>query len=226
MATRTAFIYGIDKLVRGQRFLTVNCFTVRICAVPPKKSAPFEEPAMNTRRRDDSGALEKLGARVRQRTMTGTEASTIGFILVAYIGVFSGLGYWLDTHFKTSWIVAVGVLLGAAVGFREMLRMAQKLTGRSISEDAQSQRSKMAQAREAIIVEAPDASAASAPAAAVRSRIFAVPPPPAASFDKSASATQAESTPAFEAESEQELDSEELIERLLKDDDLADSEKA
>ena len=165
--------------------------------------------------KEDQGAMEKLGSRVRQRTMTGTEASTIGFILVAYIGVFAGLGYWLDTYFKTSWIVAVGVLGGAALGFREMFRMAQKLTRDSISDDAKNERGKWKKAREVatpkVSTHVTEEVEKEIPA---RSRIFNVPAPPASSFDKTK--TEVESTPADE-----KLDSEKLIERLLKNDELS-----
>lgn len=169
--------------------------------------------------KEDQGAMEKLGSRVRQRTMTGTEASTIGFILVAYIGVFAGLGYWLDTYFKTSWIVAVGVLGGAALGFREMFRMAQKLTRDSILDDAKNEREKWSKARQVQTpITSTQASEEVAPETQSRARIFNVPAPPVSSFDKTKSHSAI--TPADE-----DLDSEELIDRLLKKDELDEDEK-
>ncbi len=183
---------------------------------------------MNARRDDDAGAMEKLGARVRQRAMTGAEASTVGFILVAYIGVFAGLGYWLDTLFKTSWIVAVGVLGGAAIGFREMFRIAQKLTRESIATDESAERAKLSQARETdaetSIKTAPAASTPETQESPGRSRIFSVPPPPSASFDKAqasrkvevasseATSGEATSTPPTD---DDDLSEEELVKRLL-----------
>jgi F0F1-type ATP synthase assembly protein I len=165
---------------------------------------------MNARRNDSTGAMEKLGTRVRQRALSGTEASTIGIVLVAYIGVFAGLGYWLDTLFKTSWIVAVGVLLGAAIGFREMFRMALKLTRESIVMDGETERAKLSQAYESKVASAPEMSTPEVEEAHERPRIFAVPPPPSASFDKSKFSREEPSTA---------IEDEELIERLLEDEE-------
>ena len=50
-------------------------------------------------------------------------ASGIGFTLVAYVLVFTAMGYGLDRLFKTSpWLMVVGVFVGAAVGFIYMIR--------------------------------------------------------------------------------------------------------
>lgn len=171
---------------------------------------------MNARRTEDNSAMHKLGTRVRQRALSGTEASTIGFVLVAYIGVFAGLGYWLDLYFKTSWIVAVGVLLGSAVGFREMFRIAKKVTTESIDQDEAAARSTRLQSRTSL-----GSSGQSAPSRRVstpmsqveeeaknRPRIFSIPPPPTASFDQARAKLSTSST--HEPDSD-----EELIERLL-----------
>lgn len=153
---------------------------------------------MSTRRAPDSDSssesrLEKAGAFVRQRALTGTEASTIGFVLVGYIGAFSLLGYWLDSLFKTSWIVAVGVLLGAIIGFREMFRMAQKLGRQSIESDAEKSREKLARGAQGEIKSEPESSALQEAAQVENApleknfekrRIFSVPAPPTASFEK------------------------------------------
>lgn len=129
--------------------------------------------------------MEKIGVRVRQRALSGTEASTIGFVLVAYIGAFAGLGYWLDTLFKTSWIVAVGVLLGAAVGFREMFRMSQRLTRESVAADEEKVRGDLNRARTSYPPKGSGETAEASDEERVqRSRIFSVPPPPEASFEK------------------------------------------
>jgi F0F1-type ATP synthase assembly protein I len=172
---------------------------------------------MNARRKDDNSAMEKIGARVRQRALSGTEASTIGFVLVAYIGAFAGLGYWLDTLFKTSWIVAVGVLLGAIIGFREMFRIANKVARESIAEDAEKSKVHFSQARES----AKSSGLSTQPKLEVskpqpeeersRPRIFSVPPPPSASFEKNSASR---STPVDEPASD-----ETLIERLLDEKD-------
>ena len=48
--------------------------------------------------------MEKIGARVRQRALTGTEASTIGFLLVGYIGAFAFVGYAAVGNLREYWI--------------------------------------------------------------------------------------------------------------------------
>jgi len=179
---------------------------------------------MSTRRAPESDSssdsrMEKIGARVRQRALTGTEASTVGFVLVGYIGAFSFLGYWLDTHFKTSWIVAVGVLLGAVIGFREMFRMAQKLGRESVVSDAENARKNIARS---VMPEAESKTAREVnnPAleeqeAIERKRIFQVPAPPVASFDKS---NVEKSRPLPERE-RTPVDKDDLFEELLNAED-------
>ena len=174
---------------------------------------------MSTRRapKSDSSSesrMEKIGSRVRQRALTGTEASTVGFVLVGYIGAFAAFGYWLDTHFKTSWIVAVGVLLGAVIGFREMFRMAQKLGRKSVMTDAETSRQNMARATmpevESKILSSESTSAVEVETE--RKRIFQVPAPPAASFDKS------NVNPSSPSENETDaIDKDDLFEELLKE---------
>jgi F0F1-type ATP synthase assembly protein I len=164
---------------------------------------------MSSRRAPDAGSskpgrLEKAGELVRQRALTGTEASTIGFVLVGYIGAFALLGYGLDSYFKTSWIVAVGVLLGAIVGFREMFRMAQKLGGESIEDDAEKAREQLARGAQVKATSEPKNNAAPKVAStggeimqgeamqgktmpndeSPKPRYFSIPPPPTASFEK------------------------------------------
>ena len=147
---------------------------------------------MNTRPTPESDSssdsrMEKIGARVRQRSLTGLEASSIGFVLVGYVGAFSLVGYWLDTFFKTSWIVALGVLLGAVIGFREMFRMAQKLGHQSIVEDEQISRQGLARSVDLgnKPVSRDNVAMADEEPVIERRRIFQVPTPPVASFDKS-----------------------------------------
>jgi F0F1-type ATP synthase assembly protein I len=141
---------------------------------------------MSARHGDSTGApasrLEQAGARVRQRALSGTEASTIGFVLVAYIGAGAGIGYLLDSLFKTSWIVALGVLGGAAIGFREMFRMAQKLTRQSIDADRENGREKLSQT--AMKTEPVEETMPVEEEEPKPPRAFSIPPPPAASFEK------------------------------------------
>lgn len=184
---------------------------------------------MNTRPTPESDSssdsrMEKIGARVRQRSLTGLEASSIGFVLVGYIGAFSLAGYWLDTYFKTSWIVAVGVLLGAGLGFREMFRMAQKLGQQSVVEDAQISRQVLARGVDHGNKPANHDSIAAGEEEPVteRRRIFQVPTPPTASFDKS----DTKQAPDAGGSS---IDKDDLFEELLhdgeKDEDVEASQK-
>ena len=43
----------------------------------------------------------------------------------------AGLGYLLDKHFGTSWIIVVGIALGAAAGFVSVIRTASSFLKRS-----------------------------------------------------------------------------------------------
>lgn len=176
---------------------------------------------MSTPREPEKTPMEKIGVRVRQRALTGGEASAVGFTLVVYIFAGAGLGYLLDTYFETSYWIAIGTLLGAAVGFREMFRLTNKLT----RESAQIQETENA-ARDAVAVKeisqpvvARDDSVKTVPEEPTHTkpRIFAVPPPPAASFDTRASTREAAVEP---LESQ-----EELIERLSQS-ETEDSEGA
>ena len=87
---------------------------------------------MSTRRAPQSKqkkpGLENVGARVRQRALSGTEASTVGFVLVSYVFAGAGFGYLADKFLETNWIVAAGVLLGSALGFWEMFRMIKHIS--------------------------------------------------------------------------------------------------
>ena len=50
-------------------------------------------------------------------------ASGIGFTLVAYVLVFTAIGYGLDRLFKTApWLMVAGVFVGAVLGFIYMIR--------------------------------------------------------------------------------------------------------
>lgn len=165
---------------------------------------------MSTRRQDNTSAMENLGARVRQRALSGTEASTVGFVLVGYIGAGAGLGYLLDSYFKTSWMIAVGVLLGAVVGFREMYRMTQRLTRQSITSDAETERAKISASQQ---INTPFVERTVEPTqikeTSGRKRIFTVPPPP---FETAGSM----------AETQLPQKEDELIERLLESDEPED----
>ena len=68
--------------------------------------------------------------RTAQMGVTGTEASTIGFVLVGCIGVGFFAGNWLDGRLGTSFLMPLGVLLGIFAGFREMLVTVKRLSAR------------------------------------------------------------------------------------------------
>jgi ATP synthase protein I len=59
----------------------------------------------------------------------------LGFTLVAYVLVFTAIGYGLDRLLGTRpWLMVVGVFVGAALGFTYMVRMLIA-TGKSESDD-------------------------------------------------------------------------------------------
>ncbi len=139
---------------------------------------------MNTRREPEKNRMESIGARVRQRALSGGEASAVGFTLVAFIFAGAGLGYLLDTYLETSYCIAIGTLGGAAIGFREMFRLTKKLTrANALEEDGafaplpkQEYSQSEAVAQTGMPVE-PESH---------KPRFFAVPPPPQASFETGA----------------------------------------
>lgn len=144
---------------------------------------------MSTRREPQKKTgLERVGARVRQRAMSGTEASTVGFVLVLYVFAGAGLGYLADEFFETNWIVGAGVLAGSALGFREMFRMIKKIsriesraketTDLKPAPPAISPQREYSKERPATKSDGIEESETGIPA-----RVFQVPPPPTASFD-------------------------------------------
>lgn len=101
---------------------------------------------------------------------SGWEATTIGFTLVGCIIATTALGYWLDSHFKTSYWLPILFLLGVVLGFREMF----VVLGRISREQAQQ---KLEKQQKVTLAPAPSQiEAAEEPK--VRERIFQVPPPP------------------------------------------------
>ncbi|PQV64708.1 Putative F0F1-ATPase subunit Ca2+/Mg2+ transporter [Abditibacterium utsteinense] len=104
---------------------------------------------------------------------SGWEATTIGFTLVGCIAACSGLGYFLDNHFKTSFWLPILFLVGVLAGFREMF----VVLGRISKEQEQKKREKAEQVRRA---PNPVISAEPTIEPQTRERIFKVPPPPSA----------------------------------------------
>lgn len=145
---------------------------------------------MNTRHEsDDRDRLERIGATVRQRALSGGEASIVGFTLVIYIFLGAGLGYWLDKNLETSYWIAIGTLAGAGVGFREMFRLINKISADEKRENAKRAREENMRAessRKSLEIakrkEEPSEEK-------LQPRIFRVPPPPQASFDQKPQST-------------------------------------
>lgn len=146
---------------------------------------------MSTRREPQSQQTktgwEKAGARVRQRAMSGTEASTVGFVLVLYVFAGAGLGYLADKFLETNWIVGAGVLLGSALGFREMFRMIKQISRieEKASEDLSVKSELNSEPRIVPKQEyfSPKDLADQSPEPIKKAPAFPVPPPPTASFD-------------------------------------------
>lgn len=136
---------------------------------------------------------------------SGWEATTIGFTLVGCIGACSGLGYWLDSHFKTAYWLPILFLVGVVAGFREMF----VVLGRINKEQELKKQADREKVRLAPTPTRTDEPGAQPP---TRERIFKVPPPPQAGDQPTAAkAGQPESV-------------DELIERLLQDKNDGDSE--
>jgi F0F1-type ATP synthase assembly protein I len=134
---------------------------------------------------------------------TGWEATTIGFTLVGCIAACSGLGYYLDSRLGTGYWLPILFLVGVVAGFREMFLV----LGRISREQEQKKRKKQENVRLAPnptltenLVE-PQA----------RERIFKVPPPPVAG------------QPIVERANDEPESTDELIARLLEDEDNDDS---
>jgi F0F1-type ATP synthase assembly protein I len=129
---------------------------------------------------------------------SGWEATSIGFTLVGCIGACTGLGYWLDSHFKTGYWTPILFLVGVVAGFREMFAILGRIT--------KEQERKKRDEREAVKLAPPPSQVEETSKAPERERIFKVPPPPVAG----------EKPPQASTRSEPES-VDELIERLLED---------
>ena len=52
-----------------------------------------------------------------------SQIGSVGFTLVAYVLVFTGVGYGLDRLLGTTpWLMVAGVFVGAGVGFYAMIK--------------------------------------------------------------------------------------------------------
>ncbi len=179
-----------------------------------------EVPNQSPDHQSSNTKLERIGATVRRRALSGSEASTVGFTLVIYIFAGAGLGYLLDKNLETTYWIAIGMLFGTVVGFREMFRLTNKLTkANALDNDGDSAfvTSAASAAPAKYSVPATSAQETESEFATERTRIFSVPSPPSASFDP-----QQRCTPV--APSKPLNSPDELIERLLNDGDEANNE--
>ena len=170
---------------------------------------------MNGRKKPESGRIQAFGAGRSQLLRT----SMVGITLVGYILAGIGIGYLLDTQFRTSFWTPLLLMVGAVAGFRDMIQTLNSLS----REEKAARAARQAEVQQDQTTAAPGRNRGiSSPAVEVvteearpRPRIFAVPPPPQASFDKR-SETPSQEPP---QESSDEPDTEtELIEKLMSDD--------
>lgn len=131
----------------------------------------------------------------------GGEATTIGFTLVGCIVACTGAGYWLDSHFKTSYWLPILFLVGVVAGFREMWLVVQRIQAR----EDQKRREKAATTRMAPTPSFSDETELPPD----RKRIFEVPPPP---FETSTKASPLSEIPKAERNEESVDD---ILKRLL-----------
>ena len=164
---------------------------------------------MNGRKKPETSRIQAFGAGRSQLLRT----SMVGITLVGYILAGIGIGYLLDTQFRTSYWTPLLLMVGAVAGFRDMI---QTLNSLSRQEKA-ARAARQAEAQQEQTTAAPrPTEGATSPAveeARPKPRIFAVPPPPQASFDKRSE------VPAQVQESSPEPDDQtDLIEKLMSDD--------
>ena len=150
----------------------------------------------------------------------GTAA--VGITLVGYILGSVAIGYFLDSHFRTSFWMPLFLIIGAVAGFRDMIQTLNRVSrqDKREREDArdnatpEQSRSQSASGAEAISSELTEEESERP-----KPRIFAVPPPPQASFDKQFDKQREEPSGASIEESPGETDSTtDLIEKLMSDD--------
>ncbi|MBV9470827.1 MAG: AtpZ/AtpI family protein [Abitibacteriaceae bacterium] len=174
--------------------------------------------------------------RIQRLVGLGSEASVVGFVWVGSILGGAGIGYLLDSHFHTSFWTPVLLLVGAVLGFREMLVTVSSLNQKSRKPDAANIKN-INRTESAARSARPNNQAAvpitSSPAVQPeKPRIFQVPPPPEPSFgqragnatllshNREAKDAVSEGVTGGSAQTDQEMpdavaNSEELIKKLL-----------
>ena len=78
---------------------------------------------------------EQRGTEVRTSLVLSAAGLTFAFLVL----IGAGIGYLLDRHFKTTWLIALFAGLGTIAGFRELLR-AVALVDRAEKEAKEQQR--------------------------------------------------------------------------------------
>lgn len=151
-----------------------------------------------TKRDDDGGLMSDLARarldRIKGGGLSGMQAGTIGTVLVGFIIAGVLLGGWLDKRFNTSFWLPVMAMLGVAAGFREMfvtLRQVDLHARREKAEREANRQTHLENSAPSPLLRASDDVAAaveSENAPQPQPRVFKVPAPPQASFDKNASA--------------------------------------
>jgi hypothetical protein len=143
----------------------------------------------------------------------GFGAISIGFLLAVPIAVCLAVGMWLDSRFGTGYWTPVLFVVGAVVGFREMLVAAAQISRMTTERQAEEAASRQDAAKREggsggstaglrnALQKKHGAAASDGEAEEIRTkpRFFTVPEPPRASFesaDISAAATTANSTAA------------------------------
>jgi hypothetical protein len=172
---------------------------------------------MNGRKKPEPDRTKSVAFR-RGRYYRGLGSAAVGYTLVGYILGSLAIGYFLDAHFGTSFWKPLFVIIGAVAGFRDMIQTLNRVS--------RQEKADRDEARASAIVE-PKSNRSISSAGVIRSelteeendrpkpRIFAVPPPPQASFD----AQRAEPSGAELEQSSGESDSTtDLIEKLMSDD--------
>lgn len=181
----------------------------------------------NPEKRDESWIRALAKSRVERLQSGGgaMQASTIGFVLAGSIAAGFFLGSWLDARLKTGFWMPLLTVLGVFGGFFQMLQILKQIDEAARREDAQAKRNRVAKAPDSKAQNAERRSRAAVPSEAqsateaeeerTRPRIFAVPPPPTASFERDGGneTTNLEAQPLRDDEDERTL-----TERLLQDD--------
>jgi len=187
---------------------------------------PKDEPKTESPQKASGGVLSGL-VQSRVERFKGAEAASIGIVLGGCIaaGFFGGL--WLDHRLGTNYWMPIGFGFGVVAGFRELFHTIRRLNDKSQREREERKNSRTANADVESVQSGEFRKTKGAPLAPeteeepVEARLFSVPAPPTASFEKPVS----QSVPRVVENRRESL--EELTQRLLDEDEgKADNETA